>query len=60
MTNFTSGEMSPRLEGRTDLSKYYNGCRVLENFRIHPHGGITRRSGFRFVAEAMSRTSLSC
>ena len=53
LTNFTAGEMSPRLEGRTDLSKYYNGCRILENFRIHPHGGITRRSGFRFVAEAM-------
>lgn len=55
ITNFTAGEMSPRLEGRSDLSKYFNGCRVLENFHIHPHGGITRRSGFRFVAEAMSR-----
>jgi len=55
ITNFTAGEMSPRLEGRSDLSKYYNGCRVLQNFHIHPHGGITRRSGFRFVAEAMSQ-----
>lgn len=54
VTNFTSGEMSPRLEGRTDLSKYYNGCRILENFHIHPHGGITRRSGFRFITEAMN------
>jgi len=53
VTNFTAGEISPRLEGRVDLSKYFNGCRVLENFHIHPHGGITRRSGFRFVAEAM-------
>ncbi|MBG0791513.1 MAG: hypothetical protein H0S80_13555 [Desulfovibrionaceae bacterium] len=53
ITNFTAGEISPRLEGRIDLSKYFNGCRVLENFHIHPHGGITRRSGFRFVAEAM-------
>lgn len=55
LTNFTAGEMSPRLEGRTDLAKYYNGCRTLENFHIHPHGGISRRSGFRFVAEAMSQ-----
>jgi len=54
MTNFTAGEMSPRLEGRTDLSKYYNGCRILENFHIHPHGGVSRRPGFRFVAEAMN------
>ncbi|CCH49643.1 hypothetical protein [Pseudodesulfovibrio piezophilus] len=55
LTNFTAGEMSPRLEGRTDLSKYYNGCRKLKNFHIHPHGGITRRSGFRFVAQAISQ-----
>ncbi|QGY39721.1 hypothetical protein GM415_06180 [Pseudodesulfovibrio cashew] len=55
LTNFTAGELSPRLEGRSDLSKYYNGCRALENFHIHPHGGITRRSGFRFVAETLSR-----
>lgn len=54
VTNFTAGEISPRLEGRTDLSKYFNGCRTLENFNIHPHGGVTRRSGFRFVTEAMS------
>lgn len=54
VTNFTAGEMSPRLQGRTDLSKYFNGCRVLENFHIHPHGGATRRSGFRFVAEALT------
>lgn len=54
MTNFTAGEVSPRLEGRTDLSKYFNGCRVLENFHVHPHGGVTRRSGFRFIAEAMN------
>lgn len=57
ITNFTAGEMSPRLEGRSDLSKYFNGCRRLENFHIHPHGGITRRSGFRFVTEAMDQNN---
>ncbi|WP_147819734.1 hypothetical protein [Salidesulfovibrio onnuriiensis] len=55
LTNFTSGELSPRLEGRTDLAKYFNGCRTLVNFHVHPHGGATRRSGFRFVAEALGR-----
>ncbi|TDT81968.1 hypothetical protein EDC59_11919 [Pseudodesulfovibrio indicus] len=54
ITNFTAGEISPRLEGRTDLSKYFNGCRVLENFHVHPHGGTSRRSGFRFAAEALN------
>jgi len=54
LTNFTAGEISPRLAGRVDLSKYFNGCRILENFHVHPHGGATRRSGFRFVAEAVN------
>ncbi|WP_319582946.1 hypothetical protein [uncultured Pseudodesulfovibrio sp.] len=55
ITNFTAGEISPRLEGRTDLSKYFNGCRTLENFLVHPHGGTSRRPGFRFVAESLGR-----
>ena len=50
-TNFTAGELSPRLEGRVDLQKYQNGCRTLENMIVLPHGGITRRPGFRFVAQ---------
>ncbi|MEW5725320.1 MAG: ubiquitin-activating E1 FCCH domain-containing protein, partial [Thermodesulfobacteriota bacterium] len=50
ITNFTAGELSPRLEGRVDISKYANGCRQLENFIVHPHGGATRRSGFRYIA----------
>jgi len=53
-TNFSSGELSERLTGRTDLSKYFNGCTTLENFLIHPHGGATRRPGSRFVAEIKS------
>lgn len=52
ITNFTGGEISPRIEGRIDLAQYYNASRRLENFTIHPHGGISRRSGFRFVTEA--------
>lgn len=55
LTNFTAGEVSPRLFGRVDLSKYFNGCKSLENFLVHPHGGATRRSGLRFVAEAASQ-----
>ena len=53
LTNFTAGELSPRLEGRVDLAKYHNGCRKLENFHVHPHGGATRRSGLRFVTETI-------
>lgn len=52
ITNFTSGELSPRLAGRVDVSKYFNGCQALENFLVQPHGGVTRRGGMRFVARA--------
>jgi hypothetical protein len=56
-TNFTAGELSPRLEGRVDLAKYHNGCRVLENMVIHVHGGASRRAGTRFVAEVKDSAS---
>ncbi|MEQ8639978.1 MAG: hypothetical protein RIE31_05125 [Alphaproteobacteria bacterium] len=49
-TNFTAGELSPRLAGRVDFAKYFNGVRRLENMVVMPHGGVTRRPGFRFVA----------
>ena len=51
-TNFTAGELSPRLDGRTDLEKYFTGCKTLENMTIHPHGGSTRRPGTYFGLEA--------
>lgn len=51
LTNFTAGELSPRLEGRTDVSKYFNGCATLENLLVHPHGGATRRPGTVFITE---------
>ena len=50
-TNFTAGQLSSRLDGRTDLTKYFNGCTQLTNFLVHPHGGATRRPGTYFAAE---------
>lgn len=50
ITNFTSGEISPRLLGRVDVTKYFNGCQELENFIVMPHGGIDRRPGTYFVS----------
>ena len=32
LTNFTGGELSPRLDGRNDLGKYPTGLKTLENF----------------------------
>lgn len=49
--NFTAGELSPRLFGRTDLGRYDNGAQIIQNFIVQPHGGLTRRPGTRFVRE---------
>lgn len=55
-TNFTGGELSPRLDGRVDVKKYANGLRVCENFIISPHGGAKKRAGTRFIVEQKNNT----
>jgi len=55
-TNFTAGELSPRFDGRPDLSKYFNGCKTLQNFLVHPQGGATRRPGTEFISEVKDST----
>lgn len=60
-TNFTAGALSPRLRGRTDLSRYANGAKRLHNCYPVIQGGAKRRPGTRFVAEvedSASRTRL--
>ena len=50
-TNFTAGELSPKLFGQTNLDRYRNGVETLENMIVFPQGGATRRSGSRFICE---------
>ncbi len=57
--NFTAGELSPRVRGRTDITRYKNGTQVLENFLPMRQGGIVRRPGFRFVSEVKDSTKLT-
>ena len=56
LTNFTGGELSPRLDGRNDLAKYSSGCSTLENLVVYPHGSAARRPGTNFVAEVKDST----
>jgi hypothetical protein len=51
LSSFVSGELGPKLEGRTDFDKYRTGCKTLENFIVHPQGAATRRVGTKFVSE---------
>ena len=48
--NFTSGELTPRLDGRTDLKQYFAGASTLENVFVYPHGGVTKRPGTKYIA----------
>ncbi|MEQ6971038.1 hypothetical protein [Pectobacterium polaris] len=49
-TNFTAGEISPRLMGRVDIARYANGAKRVENAVCVIHGGVMRRAGTRFCA----------
>jgi len=50
-TNFTAGELTPKLAGQVDFKKYNNGVEIMENMTVFPQGGTSRRSGTRFVCE---------
>lgn len=52
-TNFTAGEVSPRIFGRVDVARYQNGAETMENVIATVHGGALRRGGFRYIASAM-------
>lgn len=48
-SNFTAGEISSDLLGRSDLVAYQNGAAKLQNLFIFPTGGVTRRAGLRYI-----------
>lgn len=50
-TNFTAGEISPRLFGRVDLPQYANALAECENAHPVIQGGAMRAAGSRYVAE---------
>ena len=58
-TNFTAGELSPKLAGHINFDKYTNGLEILENMTVFPQGGATRRSGTRFVCEVKDSSAVT-
>ena len=56
-SSFSAGELSPLLDGRVDVAKYSNGCRVLENFIPTVQGPAVRRGGTRYVAEVKASSA---
>lgn len=49
-TNFTAGEVSPRMLGRVDIARYQNGAEIIQNAWPLVHGGCTRRDGTLYSA----------
>ena len=58
-TNFTAGELTPKLAGQVDFKKYNNGVELLENMTVFPQGGATRRYGTKFVAEVKDSSKIT-
>ena len=46
---FVSGEISPLTLARVDVQRFYTGAEIVENFHVTPQGGVSRRSGMRYV-----------
>ena len=58
-TNFTAGEISPRMLGRVDIARYQNGAEIMENCWPVVHGGAFRRAGTLFSAETKTSAKRS-
>ncbi|MFA4972526.1 MAG: hypothetical protein WC683_07915 [bacterium] len=50
ITDFTGGELTPKLSGRSDLLLYAKGCLTLENWMPFSQGGIITRPGSKYLA----------
>ena len=50
--SFNSGELTPQIDARSDVDKYSNGCRHLENMLPRIYGSAERRPGTQFIYDA--------
>ncbi len=55
-TNFTGGEFSPKLQGRTDLEKFNASAKLLSNWVILKQGGIQARPPLVYKGEIRTST----
>ena len=57
--SFSTGEISDRLAGRTDLAKYFSSCRTMTNMLPTPVGFAVSRAGTKYLLNAASQTFTS-
>lgn len=58
ITDFTAGELSPKLSGRMDLQFYSKGARQLQNWLPFTQGGVMARPGLKYVDTAYNNTDV--
>lgn len=56
-TDFTAGEISPRMKGRVSVDRYQSGADVVENGIVVVTGGVFRRDGLRYLADTKNSTT---
>jgi hypothetical protein len=56
-TSFAGGELSPSLYARVDLAKYHVGLAKSTNFFVDYRGGVSNRSGTRFIGRSRAASS---
>ncbi len=54
--SFNSGEWSPHLYGRVDLSKFRQGAKLLRNFFVDYRGGASTRVGTKYLLKGYKDT----
>lgn len=47
--SFNGGILSPTAFGRVDIAKYYSSVADALNANSHPHGGMPKRAGLRYI-----------
>ena len=50
-SSFSSGELTPKLDARTDIEQYFKGVKKLENMFVMKQGGAVKRPGSRFITD---------
>ena len=49
IVSFNAGELTPKVDARSDIAKYKSGCRILENMIALIYGPAERRPGTKFI-----------
>lgn len=58
-TSFNAGILSPSMYGRVDFDRFSKGCRILKNFIVHSHGGVSKRPGMQYCERCFDHTKKS-